>query len=509
MAVGMIQPEESQFLDPRWRLSNLYTITDKAGRQVPFRPNAAQLAFLDELHSANIILKARQLGFTTLCCLIYLDACIFTPNTRAGVIAHKLDDSKVIFRDKIKYSYDQLADGLKNACPAVQDSADTLTFGNNSSMRVSTSMRSGTLQYLHVSEFGKICAQYPDKAREIVTGALNTVEAGQFIVIESTAEGQEGAFYRMCQEARQRAAAGRPLTGLDLKFHFFPWWRDEDYTLPNVEVAIGEEYRRYFDQLADQGISLSDAQKAWYIRKEGTMEGDMRREYPSTPEEAFEQALEGAYFSSQLAAATKHGRIGGYPVDPRHMVNTFWDLGRNDFNTIWLHQYVNGYHRFVGYYENSGEFVGHYVRWLKEWAAERDVTLNDHYWPHDGDRQSLFLEGGTLGVASNQGIRPRIVQRPVNKVEAISTARAVFPRCQFDEIGCSVGLKRLRAYRKEWDEQRGVWKDRPRHDDASHGADAFLTFACSRIPELEEFVGRAGRERSCPPPARSALSWMA
>lgn len=72
--------------------------------------------------------------------------------------------------------------------PAVQDSADTLTFGNNSSLRVSTSMRSGTLQLLHVSEFGKICAQYPDKAREIVTGALNTVEAGQFVVIESTAE---------------------------------------------------------------------------------------------------------------------------------------------------------------------------------------------------------------------------------------------------------------------------------------------------------------------------------
>src|SRR5215208_3218370 len=105
---SMIQIEPEQFLDPRWRLSNLYTITDKTGTRVPFQPNTAQLALLDDLHSANIILKARQLGFTTLCCLIYLDACIFTPNTRAGVIAHKLDDAKVIFRDKIKYPYDQL-----------------------------------------------------------------------------------------------------------------------------------------------------------------------------------------------------------------------------------------------------------------------------------------------------------------------------------------------------------------------------------------------------------------
>lgn len=44
------------------------------------------------------------------------------------------------------------------------------------------------------------------------------------------------------------------------------------------------------------------------------------------------------------------------------------------------------------------------------------------------------------------------------------------------------GLKRLRAYWKEGDEDRGVWKDRPRHDEASHGADAFLTHALSAQP---------------------------
>jgi len=189
---AIIKPE--QFLDPRWRLENLYWITDKQARKVKFVPNEAQLQFLSETTALNIILKARQLGFSTLCCLIYLDACIFNPNTRAGVIAHRLDDAKVIFRDKIKFPYDNLPDQLKEKITATQDSADTLTFSNNSSIRVSTSMRSGTLQYLHVSEFGKICAQFPDKAHEIVTGALNAVAPGQYVVIESTAEGQEGSF---------------------------------------------------------------------------------------------------------------------------------------------------------------------------------------------------------------------------------------------------------------------------------------------------------------------------
>ncbi len=474
-----------QFLDPRWRLSNLYTIIDKDGAIIPFRPNTSQLQFLDEIHTRNIILKARQLGFTTFCSLIYLDACIFTPATRAAVIAHKLDDAKVIFRDKIKFPYDQLDDGLRAACPATQDSAESLAFANDSAIRVSSSVRSGTLQYLHVSEFGKICAQFPEKAREIVTGSLNTVAAGQFVVIESTAEGQDGAFYRMCQEARAMREAGHELTSLDYKFHFFPWYNDPSYVLPGAQITVGEEYIRYFDKLKADGIELSEAQRYWYVKTDRTNEEDMKREYPSTPDEAFEQALEGAIFSRELAVANKQQRIGGFPYDPRYVVNTFWDLGRNDDNTLWLHQYIRGYHRFIGYYENSGEFIGHYVKWLRDWSEERQATFGDHYLPHDGDRQSLWLEDGTKGVMDRLKFRPKFVERPQSIVEAYGVARSFFARCQFDEGACSEGLKRLKMYRKEWDEHRGVWKDRPMHDAASHGASAFITAASARFPESE------------------------
>jgi hypothetical protein len=504
------QVTEAQFLDPRWRLSNLYSITDKAGRKVPFRPNAAQLQFLDELHSLNIILKARQLGFTTLCCLIYLDACIFTPNTRAALIAHKLDDAKVIFRDKVKFPYDSLDEGLRAQCGAVQDSADTLTFSNNSSLRVSTSTRSGTLQYLHVSEFGKICAQFPEKAREIVTGALNTVEAGQFVVIESTAEGQDGQFYRMFQEAQRLKEAGQQVTPLDYRAHFFPWWQDKSYQLPDAAmVPIGDEYAHYFDRLEEKGIVLTPGQKAWYVRKDQTMEGDMKREFPSTPEEAFEQALEGAYFSRQLAIATKHRRIGGFPFDPRYPVNTFWDLGRNDLNTIWKHQYIGGFHRFIGYYENSGEHISHYIKHLRDWAEEVGAVLGEHYLPHDGNRESLWLENGTRGVLESLRFRPNFVARPAAKVESIEAARAIFPRCQFDESSCSVGLKHLRMYRKQWDDLRGVWKDTPLHDDASHGADAFQTFACSGITEVETYVKSKPVDRYRRTPSGGGSAWAA
>src|SRR6185437_3661443 len=100
------------FGDPVWRLHNLYWITDKSGKVVRFAPNAEQTTFLENLHYRNVILKARQLGFSTLIQLIELDAAVFTSNVRAGVIADTMDNVTTIFRDKIRFAYDRLPDGI-------------------------------------------------------------------------------------------------------------------------------------------------------------------------------------------------------------------------------------------------------------------------------------------------------------------------------------------------------------------------------------------------------------
>ena len=238
-------------------------------------------ALLAELHYLNVILKARQLGFTTFIQLFMLDACLFNSNIRAGTIAHTLDDAQMIFSDKVKFPYDNLPDELKAARPIVKESADELLFANNSCIRVATSMRSGTLQYLHISEYGKLCAQFPDKAREVRTGALNTVQAGQVVFLESTAEGQEGHFFELCEAARAKQRTGAPLTPLDFSFHFFPWWRAPEYELEEAGVVIDEPHRRYFDKLeAVHGITLPPPQ-AGLVHQEGR--GTARRHETGVP----------------------------------------------------------------------------------------------------------------------------------------------------------------------------------------------------------------------------------
>jgi hypothetical protein len=455
--------------DAKWRLSNLYTIQNKKGHRVPFQPNMAQLKYLENCTDSDIILKARQLGFTTLMCIVGLDEVLFKNDWRVAIIAHTLNDANEIFETKVKFPYDHLPDQIRGGRPAKNDRAGLLRFDHGSSIRVATSARSGTLQRLHISEFGKICATSPGKAREIVTGAFPAVGQNPK-TIESTAEGQEGYFYQFCDESRR----GEGQFG----FHFFPWWGDSANVWPDDLTKISKAHAAYFHALEiDQKIKLSPEQKSWWVWEEMVLGGDMKRENPSTADEAFEQAVEGAYFSAQMAHADGNGQIGRFPIDHKYPVNTFWDLGRNDMLTIWLHQRINTRDRFVGYYENSGEHIAHYARWLADWAREKGVTFQDHYWPHDGDRQDLFLENGRLAEAEEYGLKPRIVKRVQAKMIAIDAARAKFANCDFDETECEVGIKRLRHYRKEWDDNREVWKNTPRHDDNSHGADGFMTFA--------------------------------
>ena len=275
--------------DWRWRLNNLYWITDKQGKRIPFRLNGAQQDFLGNLHHSNVTLKARQLGFSTLFQLVMLDAAVFCPDISCGTVAHTREDAEEIFKTKAKFPYDNLPDGVKDMNPATQDAARHLSFANNSSIRVGTSLRSGTLQYLHVSEYGKLCAQYPDKANEVKTGALNTVQAGQMIFVESTAEGDDGDFKEMCDKAQARAEESRRLTPLEFRFHFYGWFWDPSYRLPVGSFPISPDLKAYFRKLEQEhGINLTAEQQTWYAAKADQQGHAMKQEYPSTAEEAFE-----------------------------------------------------------------------------------------------------------------------------------------------------------------------------------------------------------------------------
>lgn len=479
--------------DPMWRLCNLYKIIVKGdddddedeGLVMQFKPNRAQRRLLAKLHHRNIILKARQLGYTTLICILWLDTALFSKNPiRCGIIAQDKEAAESIFRSKVKFAYDNLPEVLRDRMPLSKQTTSELEFDHNkASIRVAVSMRSGTIHRLHISEFGKICAKYPQKAQEVVTGSIPAVPKSGICIIESTAEGADGKFYDMTEQARALAEKGTPLTAKHWLFHFAAWWEAPEYVLDPQGVIFTEADNRYF--LETEGRikrGLTPEQRAWYVttrREDFADEAPlMWQEYPSFPEEAFQVSTEGCYYATQLALARKQGRIlPTLPIEPAP-VNTFWDIGRGDMTAIWLHQRIGPQNRFIKYYEASGEDFIHFTTWLQA----QGVTFGRHYLPHEADHKRMGETPDTNRSLKEMlehlmpGQRFEVVPRVTVLTAGIQATRGQFASSWFSEEGCGQGIKRLSNYRKKWDKTRGCWSDQPLHDDNSHGSDAYRQF---------------------------------
>lgn len=192
---------------------------------------------------------------------------------------------------------------------------------------------------------------------------------------------------------------------------------------------------------------------------------------------------EGAVYGKQLTQARKDGRITKVPVESSVLVNTFWDLGKNDATAIWFHQGVGPQNRFVDYYENRGEELDHYIRILKE----RDYLYGDHYLPHDVEAKILGMPKTRKTQLEDAGIKPiRVVERTQDVVgEGIEAVRRIFPTCWFDEVKCKQGLEVLGNYAWEMDEDKGIFSPHPIKNWASHGSDAFRQFAQGFSPKAD------------------------
>jgi len=482
--------------DARWRITSgqLYWIMtkeneDDEGAIIPFRPNVAQIELLDNLWYRNIILKARQLGFTTLIALLWLDHALFVSDQRCAMIAEDLNKASRIFRDKIVFAYDRLPAAVRNGCPVRKKTELEIEFQNNSSISVTVSARSGTIHRLHVSEFGKICSSHPLKAEEIITGSLPAVPLNGIAVIESTAKGQDGEFYRMTQRAKALADAKTELTQRDYRLHFYPWHRDPNYRLDPAQVVVTPTDKAYFDGAEQRlGITLSDAQRAWYIKtRDADFSGDphkMWQEYPTDIDEPFKVAIEGAYFAFQLSRARADGRITRVPHRDGIPVNSFWDIGASDGTAIWLHQQVGALDHFIAFIEGWDKPYDWFVREMQDLG----YVWGQHFLPHDAEQRRQQASSVSSPLDALSSLQPTwefvVVPRVLELQHGIQIVRKHFGSAWFDETYCEAGIAHLGMYRKDWNQRVGAWTDRPVKDEHTEAADSFRQWAQAKEERL-------------------------
>lgn len=205
-------------------------------------------------------------------------------------------------------------------------------------------------------------------------------------------------------------------------------------------------------------------------------------QYAQEFECSFEAAIIGAYFGKEVADLERTGRITDVAYDPLLPVHTVWDLGIRDATAIWFFQVAPGELRIIDFYEGTGQKLQHYVQEIEA----RGYSKGDDWVPHDARVKSLETGRTRVETLISLGRKPRVVSQQ-KLMDGINAARLVLPACWFDRERCRDGLEALRQYRADWDERLKVFKDAPRHDWASHAADAF------------RYLALAYREMQAPP----------
>lgn len=202
-------------------------------------------------------------------------------------------------------------------------------------------------------------------------------------------------------------------------------------------------------------------------------------QYAQEYECSFEAAIEGAYYGLLLEKAAQEGRIAALPYNPALPVFTAWDLGVGDDTSIWFAQRSGGWVHVIDHYATNGQPASHYVDVLRS----KPYSYARHFLPHDAENREWTNGKSRLDTLKALGLQNCKVIPRMAVDDGINAVRLLLPLCRFDADKCSAGLEALRQYRREYDENKRVFKPSPLHDWTSHDADAFRYLATGLEPD--------------------------
>jgi len=187
---------------------------------------------------------------------------------------------------------------------------------------------------------------------------------------------------------------------------------------------------------------------------------------------SFDAAVEGSYYGQILNELEDKKHMQEIPREELSRTFTAWDLGMGDSTSIWVAQLVGSEVRLLDYYENHGVGLDHYVKWIRD----NDYIKAEHILPHDVRVRELGSGKSRLEMLEEAGLEIKIAPR-MGLDDGIQAVRRLLPRCWFNVPKVQIGLNCLRNYRRDYDEKRKIFYERPLHDWSSHGSDSFRYLA--------------------------------
>jgi hypothetical protein len=216
----------------------------------------------------------------------------------------------------------------------------------------------------------------------------------------------------------------------------------------------------------DTGVPTLEAIEA--DRRSGMPDELIQQEYYCS----FMSGVVGNYYATYINHLREAGKITSVPYEPRLPTYTAWDLGVGDATSIWCIQHHQKEFRLIDYYENEGEGLPHYIKWLRE----KPYAYSEHFAPHDIEVRELTSGRSRKEIAAELGIQFTTVPK-LPMEDGIEAVREILPQCWFDAHATEEGIRALSHYQKTFNEKTQSYSNKPLHNWASNGADAFRYFA--------------------------------
>jgi phage terminase large subunit len=185
---------------------------------------------------------------------------------------------------------------------------------------------------------------------------------------------------------------------------------------------------------------------------------------------SFNAAIEGSYYGATLNSLPLE-RFTEFAQDSLCKTFTAWDLGVGDSTAIWVCQIAGQERRLIDFVENHGQGLDWYVNWIKN----NGYSQAEHILPHDVEVRELGTGKSRKETLQELGLNITVCPR-LSVDDGIQAVRRMLPNCYFHPK-VKQGLDCLRNYRREYDEKRQVFYDKPLHDWSSHASDAFRYLA--------------------------------
>lgn len=184
---------------------------------------------------------------------------------------------------------------------------------------------------------------------------------------------------------------------------------------------------------------------------------------------SFTAAVRGSYYGKILNDIEKAGQIGDYPYDPSYPVSTFWDIGISDKCTLWFRQKIGRWWVYIDYIEFEGKGIPEIAKMMNSMP----YNISRHVWPHDGAAREFGTGVTRQETARQNGMHNVYIQPKQAVADRIDASRKRLRLSKFDRKKTERGRECLYNYQKEYDDKNMVFRDKPKHDWSSHGADSF------------------------------------